>query len=88
MEISKDAQYVLDNLLDGYHIGLVWDAEECVWFVYIREWQGCLSQGDTITEAIEMICDAAEGWYDSCMQDRMDIPEPLEHAWDFSKGWQ
>ncbi|SFL43843.1 type II toxin-antitoxin system HicB family antitoxin [Pelosinus propionicus] len=42
----------------------------------IRELPGCLSQGDTEEEALEMIQDAKMAWIDIAIQDGTDITEP------------
>jgi len=46
------------------------------WFVSIRELPGCMSQGDTPEEAIEMIQDAMRGWIEVSLEDGDTIPEP------------
>jgi antitoxin HicB len=47
----------------------------------IAELPGCLTQGDTLDDAIKMIADAKAGWIDLAMQDGKEIPEPID---DFS----
>lgn len=42
----------------------------------IRELPGCLSQGDTEEEVLEMIHDAKIAWIDIAIQDGTDITEP------------
>ena len=46
------------------------------WFVSVRELPGCISQGDTQEEALEMIRDAMEGWLAVALEDGMQVPEP------------
>lgn len=46
------------------------------WFVAVKELPGCMSQGDTEEEALEMIRDAMEGWIEVALEDGMTIPEP------------
>ena len=46
------------------------------WFICIKELPGCMSQGDTVEEAMEMIEDAMRGWLDVSLEDGDDIPEP------------
>lgn len=58
-----------------YTIELVPDPEGG-WFVAVKELPGCISQGDTEEEALEMIHDAMEGWIDVALEDGMKIPEP------------
>ncbi len=44
----------------------------------IAELPGCLTQGDTVEDAIQMIEDAKAGWIDLAMQNGTDIPEPID----------
>ena len=46
------------------------------WFVRIKELPGCMSQGDTVEDAMTMIEDAMRGWLDVSLEDGDDIPEP------------
>ena len=46
------------------------------WFVRIKELPGCISQGETTEEAIEMIEDAMRGWLEVTLEDGESIPEP------------
>ncbi|MBP2657186.1 MAG: hypothetical protein H6Q69_218 [Firmicutes bacterium] len=42
----------------------------------IKELPGCITQGETKAEALEMIEDAKAGWIDIALQDGNEIPEP------------
>ncbi len=53
------------------------------WFVAINELPGCISQGDSIADALEMIQDAMEGWIEVALEHGMKIPEPRSLA-DYS----
>lgn len=46
------------------------------WFVGIKELPGCISQGDTPENAVDMIHDAMRAWIEVAMEDCMLIPEP------------
>jgi antitoxin HicB len=46
------------------------------WFVSIKELPGCMSQGDTPEEAMEMIQEAMEGWLEVALDYERPIPEP------------
>jgi len=46
------------------------------WFAAIKELPGCMSQGDTPEEALEMIRDAQAGWLSVALEDGLPIPEP------------
>ncbi len=46
------------------------------WFVQVKELPGCMSEGDTPEEAVEMIRDAMRGWIEVSLEDGDPIPEP------------
>lgn len=46
------------------------------WFVHVKELPGCMSQGETPEEAMEMIADAMELWLETALDHGMAIPEP------------
>jgi antitoxin HicB len=48
------------------------------WVVSVKELPGCLSQGDTPEEAIEMIEDAKRAWIEVALEDGYPVPEPRE----------
>lgn len=53
------------------------------WFVAVKELPGCVSQGDTEADALNMIRDAMRGWLEAALEDGMTIPGP-SHIDDFS----
>ena len=64
-----------------YYMGLPYTIElipdkEAGWFVRVKELRGCMSQGDTAQEALEMIQDAQRGWLEVAIEDGIPIPEP------------
>lgn len=61
-----------------YRIELIPD--EGGWFVSIPDLPGCISQGDTPDEALEMIRDAQRGWLTVALQHGDTIPEPRTEA--------
>lgn len=46
------------------------------WFIQVKELPGCMSQGDTPEEALDMIRDAMAGWIEVALADNIAIPEP------------
>jgi len=46
------------------------------WFIRIKELPGCMSQGDTQTEALSMIDDAMVGWISAELSAGNPIPIP------------
>ena len=66
-----------------YYLGLPYTIEmipepEGGWFVTVKELPGCMSEGDTPEEAIEMIRDAMRGWLEVSLEDGDSIPEPRD----------
>jgi antitoxin HicB len=70
--MEKTLDYYL-NL--PYTIELQRDPEEG-WFVCVKELRGCMSQGDTAEEAIDMIQEAMALWLEVALEDGLPIPEP------------
>lgn len=70
--MNKTVEYYLSL---PYTIELVPEPQEG-WFVSVKELPGCMSQGDTPEEAIEMIQDAMRGWIEVSLEDGDPIPEP------------
>jgi len=46
------------------------------WFAEIAELPGCMTQGDSAAEAVEMIQDAMAGWIEIALEDGKPVPEP------------
>lgn len=69
---KKDLEYYLAL---PYKV-VLYPAEEGGYAIEIPELPGCISQGQTLEEAYEMIQDAKKGWFDIALQDGETIPEP------------
>jgi antitoxin HicB len=70
----------MDKTVD-YYMNLPYTVElqrdaEAGWFVRVKELRGCMSQGETAQEAIEMIQDAMRGWLEVSLEQGHAIPEP------------
>jgi antitoxin HicB len=70
--MEKDIEYYL-NL--PYTYEMILDPDHA-WFIRVKELPGCMSQGDTPEEAIEMIRDAMRGWIGVALEDGIPVPEP------------
>lgn len=66
---------VEDYLALPYRIELI-PSEEGGYVVTMPELPGCISQGDTLDEAIEMIRDAQLGWLTVALEDGDNVPLP------------
>lgn len=71
-----------------YYVGLpyreVIEADPAGGYVgYIPELRGCITQGETKAEILEMLEDAKKAWISTALEDGMEIPEPLREE-DFS----
>jgi antitoxin HicB len=70
--MEKDINYYLKL---PYTIEFISDSEQG-WAVRVKELRGCISQGDTVQEAYEMIQDAMRTWLEVAIEDNIPIPEP------------
>ena len=50
---------------------------------YIPELRGCITQGETKAEILEMLEDAKKAWISTALDNGVEIPEPLREE-DFS----
>jgi antitoxin HicB len=50
--------------------------EDGTWFARMPELRGCMTEADTLQEAIEMVRDAQRAWIQACLEDGTPIPEP------------
>jgi antitoxin HicB len=48
------------------------------WVAYIEEFTGCCTCGDTKEQALYMLQDCAELWLDSCLEEGLEIPDPIK----------
>ncbi|MCK4526869.1 type II toxin-antitoxin system HicB family antitoxin, partial [candidate division WOR-3 bacterium] len=46
------------------------------YFVEIEEFEGCMSQGETIEEVMKNIKEAQEGWLEVAIEEGLEIPLP------------
>lgn len=70
--MTKDIQYYLSL---PYRVTL-YPSDEGGYAVEIPELPGCISQGETVEDAINMIQDAKICWLESALEDGIEIPEP------------
>ncbi len=59
-----------------YEIKLAPDPEDGGWVVSIPDLPYCMSEGDTVEEAMEMIRDAQRGWLTVVLSHGDSVPEP------------
>jgi len=71
MSNSRDLQHYLAL---PYTIQLTREGD--AWFAEIAELPGCMTQGDSAAEAVEMIQDAMAGWIEIALEDGNPVPEP------------
>ena len=63
-----------------YHIVIRHIADESgnYYFATVREFDGCMSHGETYSEAFENIQEAMEGWIETKIENGFQVPEPIE----------
>lgn len=72
--MKKNLKYYLN--LD-YTIRLR-ENQDGTFFAEIEELSGCMTEGDTKEEALEMIEDAKKGWLEVALKRKISIPEPMQ----------
>jgi len=64
----------------SYHTTVVQDAsgDAPAWVAWVNELVGCISQGDTREEALEMLDEAMRLWFEVALEQGQAIPPPYE----------
>ena len=63
-----------------YHIVIqhLNDESGSYYFAIVREFDGCMSHGDTYTEAFENIHEAMKGWIKTKLENGFTVPDPID----------
>jgi predicted RNase H-like HicB family nuclease len=65
-----------------YHIIVqhITDESGSYYFATVREFDGCMSHGDTYAEAFENIREAMEGWIETKLEGGFPVPQPVDDS--------
>ena len=65
-----------------YHIVIQYITDESgsYYFATVREFDGCMSHGDTYSEAFENIQEAMTGWIEVKLDGGFPVPEPIDES--------
>ena len=65
-----------------YHIVIqhITDESGSYFFATVREFDGCMSHGDTYAEAFENIQEAMKGWIEAKLENGFSVPEPVDDS--------
>lgn len=47
------------------------------WFARVLEFAGCMTEGDTQAEALEMLDDAMDAWISAKLEESESVPDPI-----------
>jgi len=75
IEMNKDLNYYMSL---NYKIEIIEDKEEGGYALRCPELRGCITCAETLEQGLEMIEDAKRCWFEACIEDNMQIPEPLQ----------
>jgi len=73
---------VKDYLKRPYHIVIqhITDESGAYYYATVKEFDGCMSHGDTYSEAFENIQEAMEGWIETKLENGFAVPDPIEES--------
>ena len=73
---------VKDYLKLPYHIVIqyITDDDGSYYFATVREFDGCMSHGDTYAEAFQNIQEAMEGWIETKLANGFAVPDPIDDS--------
>jgi len=73
---------VKDYLQLPYHIVIrhITDESGSYYFATVQEFDGCMSHGDTYSEACENIQEAMELWIEAKLEGGFAVPDPMEES--------
>jgi len=65
-----------------YHIIIqhITDESGAYYFATVQEFDGCMSHGDTYSEAFENIHEAMEGWIQTKLENGFVVPQPIDDS--------
>lgn len=72
--MNKDLDYYMDL---PYKIEVVEDKEEGGYVLSCPELPGLITCAETIEEGFQMLTDAKKAWFGACIDDHLEIPEPI-----------
>lgn len=70
----KDLNYYMGL---NYKIEVVSDKQEGGYVFSCPELPGCITCADTMENGIKMLEDAKKSWFAACLEDGIEIPEPM-----------
>jgi len=73
---------IKDYLKRPYHIVIqhINDESGTYYYATVKEFEGCMSHGDTYSEAFENIQEAMEGWIETKIENGFSVPDPIEES--------
>ena len=73
---------VKDYLKLSYHIVIqhITDESGSYYFATVKEFDGCMSDGETYIEAFENIQEAMEGWIECKLEGGFPVPLPIDDS--------
>lgn len=76
--MRRTRKHPRDYLRAPYSHVVIPDEETGTYTARILEFPGCVTQGDSVQEAYELLEDAAEAWIEAALELNQEIPPPAE----------
>ncbi len=75
-EVAK--QKTIDHYLTLPYAVELRQYEDGTWFARMPELRGCMTEADTLEDAVRQIRDAQREWIAACLEDGTPLPEPQQ----------
>ena len=74
--MKKDIQKEVEKYMKFPYTFRIVPEEDGTFFIMVEELSGCMSEGHTVDEAMEMIKDAMRLWLEDSIERGLEIPLP------------
>ena len=80
---GMEREYIATLLRLPYRLWFIQDFEQGGWTAGIEEFPGCVTEGDSLIDAYNMLMEAADGWLEASLDLGHVIPKPKIVADEF-----
>ena len=75
--MAKDLEYYMSL---PYRVEVIADQKDGGYALHCPDLYGCMTCAETVEEGFLLLEDAKRSWFSACLEDGIEIPEPLDPA--------